>query len=218
LAAGDVLTMPPRPRLRSALVVLLLTSAFALPLPQPQAYVPAQAATLEAPTAKEPTQSLVRRPGAQPRPFVRRPRSLPHLAIPSIGVDTALVGLGLTADGSLAVPAGGFPAGWYTGGPTPGERGPAVITGHVDWRGPAVFFRLRELTPGAAISITDGDGGTTAFRVSRVLRVSKQAFPTAQVYGDLDHPGLRLVTCGGAFNAERHSYDDNIIVFADASG
>jgi len=41
-----------------------------------------------------------------------------------------------------------FPAGWYTGAPTPGELGPAIITGHVDWGGhPGVFFNLRNLNP-----------------------------------------------------------------------
>ncbi len=35
------------------------------------------------------------------------------------------------------------------------------------------------------------------------------------MYGDLDHAGLRLITCGGVLNRLAHSYDDNIIVFAD---
>ncbi len=188
-------------------MVVILTAALPLPRAGAAAQAAAVGVTVGVAAVAEPAHSLF-----------PRPRSTPRLTIPSIGVDTTLVGLGLAVDGSLAVPAGGFPAGWYTGGPTPGEPGPAVITGHVDWHGPGVFFRLRELRPGAAISVTGSDGGTTAFRVSRVLRVSKQSFPTSQVYGDLDHPGLRLVTCGGTFNRGRHSYNDNVIVFADASG
>jgi sortase (surface protein transpeptidase) len=51
-------------------------------------------------------------------------------------------------------------AGWFTGGPMPGQLGPAVIAGHVDSRtGPAVFHRLRDLRPGDQIRVRDGAGG-----------------------------------------------------------
>ncbi|WP_207841596.1 class F sortase [Williamsia soli] len=61
--------------------------------------------------------------------------------IPSIGVDSTLMGLELDQTGAMQVPPAGFPAGWYTGAPSPGEDGPAVIAGHVDWDGePGVFF------------------------------------------------------------------------------
>ncbi|HUX71136.1 MAG TPA: class F sortase, partial [Cellulomonadaceae bacterium] len=67
-------------------------------------------------------------------------RSAPvRLQIPAIGVDSSLMALGLNSDGTMQVPPSGFPAGWYTGAPTPGEIGPAIIAGHVDWNGPAVF-------------------------------------------------------------------------------
>ena len=76
-------------------------------------------------------------------------RSAPvRVHIPAIGVDSTLMQLGLQADGSLQVPPSGFPAGWYTGAPTPGELGPAILAGHVDWGGqPGVFSRLRDLNP-----------------------------------------------------------------------
>ena len=139
-----------------------------------------------------------------------------RLQIPSIGVDAALIDLGLQADGTLEVPPGGFPAGWYTGSPTPGELGPAIIAGHVDWAGqPGVFYDLRDLTPGDEIAINRQDGSTAAFRVTRIERFAKDRFPTEAVYGDLDHAGLRLITCGGAFDRQARSYVDNIVVFAE---
>lgn len=138
------------------------------------------------------------------------------LQIPSIGVDSELVDLGLQTDGTLEVPAEGFPAGWYTGAPTPGELGPAIIAGHVDWAGqPGVFFELRELSPGADIAVTRQDGSTARFRVTRVEQFAKEAFPTQAVYGDLDHAGLRLITCGGSFDPQMRSYVDNLVVFAE---
>jgi sortase (surface protein transpeptidase) len=143
-------------------------------------------------------------------------RSTPvRLRIPDIGVDSRLMDLGLRADGSLQVPPSGFPAGWYTGGPTPGELGPAVVAGHVDWKGPGVFVNLHKLKPGELVVISRADGSQPTFRVSRVARYPKDQFPTALVYGDLDHAGLRLITCGGSFNSRTGHYEDNVVVFAD---
>jgi sortase (surface protein transpeptidase) len=107
-------------------------------------------------------------------------------------------------------------AGWYTGSPTPGELGPAVIAGHVDWGGrPGVFYRLRDVHPGDEISVLRANSTVAVFRVSRVEQFPKDAFPTDVVYGDIDHAGLRLITCGGSFDSRERSYDDNIVVFAE---
>jgi sortase (surface protein transpeptidase) len=124
--------------------------------------------------------------------------------------------LGLDAEGSLEVPPDGFPAGWFTGAPTPGETGPAVVAGHVDWAGsPGVFADLNQLAVGDDITVDRQDGSSAVFRVSAVQRVGKDAFPTAAVYGDLDHAGLRLITCGGEFDRSVGHYRDNVVVFAD---
>jgi len=143
-------------------------------------------------------------------------RSLPvRLQIAAIGVDSALMHLGLQADGSLQVPPGGFPAGWYTGGPTPGELGPAIIAGHIDMNGPGVFFRLRDLLPGDHVTITRADGSKPVFRVTRVSQFPKDRFPASLVYGNIDRAGLRLITCGGSYNSRTGHYEDNLVAFAD---
>jgi LPXTG-site transpeptidase (sortase) family protein len=118
-------------------------------------------------------------------------------------------------DGSLEVPPAGFPAGWFTGAPTPGELGPAVIAGHVHWideRG--VFWRLEELRRNDVVSVTRRDGSIMRFRVTASKTFSKDHFPTSRVYGDIDHAGLRLITCGG-YDARSRSYEENIVVFAE---
>lgn len=139
-----------------------------------------------------------------------------RLLVPDIGVDTDLMELGLQADGSLEVPPTGFPAGWFTGAPMPGAIGPAVMAGHVDWAGePGVFYDLRELEPADRITVARADGSSVVFAVTSVEQFAKDAFPTDAVYGDLDHPGLRLITCGGSFDPGERSYSDNIVVFAD---
>jgi LPXTG-site transpeptidase (sortase) family protein len=143
-------------------------------------------------------------------------RSVPtRVVIPAIKVDSALLALGLQQDGSLEVPSTGFPAGWFTGAPTPGELGPAIIAGHVHWQGRwGVFRRLGTLERGDTIVVDRSDGSVATFRVTRTEQVSKAAFPTKQVYGNIAHAGLRLMTCGGLDPATR-TYEASVIVFAD---
>jgi hypothetical protein len=146
-------------------------------------------------------------------------RSVPvRLDIPAIGVHTGLIRLGLRRDGTMAVPplSRDAPAGWYQHSVTPGEVGPAVILGHVDSArsGPAVFYRLGRLRSGDRITVRRADGSTADFTVTAAARYAKKHFPTADVYGGLPYPGLRLITCGGRFDRSRGSYRDNVIVFA----
>jgi hypothetical protein len=141
------------------------------------------------------------------------------LEIPAIEVHSSLLRLRLNPDGTVEVPPLDSPdAGWYENSPTPGERGPAVILGHVDSArtGPGVFFDLRAVLPGDGITVGRADGTSASFRVDRVAEYPKTAFPTAAVYGDIDHAGLRLITCGGAFDRSARSYEDNIVVYASA--
>jgi sortase (surface protein transpeptidase) len=153
------------------------------------------------------------------------PTALPEakptrLLIPAIDVDTtAVIELGLNPDRSLEVPPDATTVGWYTRAPTPGERGPAVLAAHVDWKGQeGAFFDLHEMKPGDEIIVERADGRTARFAVRRVERHPKDQFPTTQVYGAVDTPQLRLITCGGDFNNATRSYRDNIIVFADMVG
>lgn len=140
------------------------------------------------------------------------------LDIPSIDVHSSLQHLGQAADGSLEVPEGERynDAAWYRYSPSPGSMGPAVLLGHVDSaaQGPSVFFRLGELTKGDRVSVERADGSVAVFEVDEVRRYPKDDFPTETVYGDIDHAGLRILTCGGAFDESAGHYVDNIVVFA----
>jgi hypothetical protein len=137
------------------------------------------------------------------------------VSIPSIGVRSMLVDLGLDKAGALEVPQDPAKAGWFSGGASPGALGPAVIAGHVTWDGaPAVFHRLGTMRRGDQVIVTREDGTAAVFTVSRVARFSKSRFPSRAVYGTIDHAGLRLITCGGTYDAARKTYLDNVIVFA----
>lgn len=148
------------------------------------------------------------KPSSTPRPA--------RIEIPSIEVASDLDLLDLADDGAIEPPPRWETPGWYRGGARPGQRGPAVILGHVDsTTGPAVFFRLDELAKGDEIHVVREDGSTARFAVRRSERYRKARFPTGEVYSPTPHPTLRLVTCTGEFDEKAGSYRDNLVVFAD---
>ncbi|MEU0052580.1 class F sortase [Streptomyces sp. NPDC006309] len=155
--------------------------------------------------------------GDAPRPLRR---SAPvRLRIPAIGVDTPLLSLGLAPDGTVQVPpvTAHDRAGWYRNSPTPGQRGPSVILGHVTVGsyGDGVFRHLDRLRTGERIVARLENGTQAEFAVTAIRTVAKAHFPTEDVYGNVDRPELRLITCGGP--RDGHGYRDNVIVFATVS-
>ncbi|MFR9675685.1 class F sortase [Streptomyces sp. TR02-1] len=158
-------------------------------------------------------------PGAVPLPRAHPPLapSRPgRVSVPSVGIDAALVTVGLGPDGQLGVPpaARSHRAGWYGGAVTPGERGTAVLVGHVDdASGPAVFFRLGAVRPGAEVAVVRADGRRAVFTVYAVESHRKDAFPGERVYRDTPRAELRMLTCGGGYT-EDTGYQANVVVFA----
>jgi len=130
-------------------------------------------------------------------------------------VRTQLITLGLTTTGELQVPSSTSVAGWYTGSPRPGAIGSSIIVGHIDSRRePGVFYRLSELAAGDKIYVKRADGTLIEFRVASVQTYRKDRFPTENVYGPVPDAELRLITCGGAFDAATGHYLSNIVVYA----
>lgn len=197
------------------IVVLALTGAtcVAVVVTQQQRPEPALSAPSAPPVAPPPSPDPVVAPAVLPD-------SLPlSLAIPAIGVQTPLLALGLSSDGTLEVPPPGpdyDKAGWYRHSPTPGALGPAVLAGHIDSAadGPSVFFQLDELRVGDQVQVARVDGSVAVFAVDEVQRFRKAEFPTELVYGNTDHAALRLITCGGPFDRSSGHYLDNIVVLA----
>ena len=153
------------------------------------------------------------------RGLVLAPAKPVSLTIASIGVSSAVNTVGLAADGSVDVPQPGphyDEAAWFTGSPTPGQLGPAVIEGHVDSAsaGPSVFYRLGAVHIGDTVDVARADGSTARFAVTAVRSFPKDKFPTSLVYGDTAQAALRIVTCGGTFDTKTGHYRNNVVVFA----
>jgi len=156
-------------------------------------------------------------PGAWSRPPASStpPADPVRVEIPAVDAASTLVPLNLDANGALDVPTTAKQAGWYAGGVKPGAPGPAVIVGHIDYRGePGVFQHLAELHMGDEVWVATADATVLRFEVYAVERYDKADFDTEGVYGDTPGPELRLITCGGAFDRVTRHYTDNVVVFA----
>jgi hypothetical protein len=156
-------------------------------------------------------------PGGAKGPSVHQ--SLPvSVAIPTIGVQSKLLHLGRNSDGTMEVPnlvTNANEAAWYKYSVTPGQIGTAVIEGHLDsYQGPAVFFRLGALRPGNRINVTLADGITAVFRVTGVREYPKDEYPANTIYAPANYAALRLITCGGGFDAATGHYLSSVVVFA----
>lgn len=120
------------------------------------------------------------------------------------------------ATGELVVPPDPATVVWWAGGARPGDpTGSVTMAGHVDYNGVAgALFNLRSLPVGSAVTVTGANGRTHAYVVTARRQVRKASLDQLNVFTTGGPPQLVLLTCGGAFDTERRSYDDNVIVIA----
>lgn len=136
------------------------------------------------------------------------------LTIPALGVHAPIERLGVDSNQRLEVPSDPAAAGWYEESSAPGAAGAAVIAGHVTWKQePAVFFDLGALRPGQRVHLRRADGRTAVFAITEIQDYPKEDFPTARVYRPVNRPVLRLITCGGHYDADQDSYSANVVAY-----
>ncbi|MCF4136000.1 class F sortase [Streptomyces sp. Tue 6430] len=168
---------------------------------------PASAAAADARAAEDTLGKTVRA-----LPFAEPDR----VRIPAIRVDAPVMQVGLDTDGWVGAPPPEDPnlAGWFTGAVSPGEKGTAVVVGHVDnLQGPAVFYGLGALKKGNHVEVSRRDGKTAVFEIYGVEVFEKNNFPGDRVYASKGAPELRVITCGGGFS-KANGYDGNVVAFA----
>ncbi|WAU83681.1 class F sortase [Streptomyces sp. Qhu-G9] len=139
-----------------------------------------------------------------------------RIRIPAIRVDAPAVPVGLDMEGWVDAPPPEDPnlAGWFSGAVSPGEKGTAVVVGHVDnSQGPAVFYGLGALKKGNRVEVGRKDGKTAVFEIYGIEVFEKNNFPGDRVYGNSGTPELRVITCGGGFS-KQNGYDGNVVAFA----
>lgn len=140
-----------------------------------------------------------------------------RLKIPKINVDTDLEYVGLTSRGAVGVPKNPSRAAWYNLGPRPGEKGNAVITGHINWYYgvTGVFAELHHLKPGDKITVQDDTGAVTDFVVRKSQSYNASANAVDVFISNDKKSHLNLITCEGVWNKYSKSYSKRLVVFAD---
>ncbi|MFC9464878.1 sortase domain-containing protein, partial [Streptomyces coelicoflavus] len=147
------------------------------------------------------------RAGLPPSPPTR-------ITVPGVGLEAAVDRVALEESGAIALPQDPDHAGWYTGSPTPGQNGNAILVGHVDSRdGPAAFYRLGAVKKGDHIEVNRQDGRTTTYEVDSISIWPQNDFPSQHVYGPTTGPRITLITCAD-WDDERKTYTSNLVVTA----
>jgi sortase (surface protein transpeptidase) len=146
-----------------------------------------------------------------------------RLIIPKLSIDAGFQYTGFESDGTMAVPTNIYDAGWFTDSVRPGEKGVAIVTGHVaQVRGGVVtklgvFNDLHALQPGDRLSVVNDQGKSIAF-VVREVRSYDPAADATDVFTSSDGGAhLNLITCEGTWNPSQVSYSQRLVVFTDAA-
>lgn len=190
-----------------------------------------EADATQSPSPVEPTPSPAPRPSPTTAPspvplasgniedvVAAQPPGPTTISLPSIGVEAAVVPVGIDPDGLMTVPEDVSTVGWYEFGPSPAAReGSAVLAGHVDDRvqGRGAFFDLRAVEIGDAVTVTDEDGETTTWTVTGRRTFDKASLPVDDLYRRDGPRRLVLITCGGDFDRAARSYESNVVVVAE---
>src|SRR5713226_380231 len=140
-----------------------------------------------------------------------------RLLIPAIGVNALIETVGVTPSGDLAVPAHNpwEDVGWYASGPHLGERGSAVIDGHLDRPGgsPAVFWHLRDLQVGNLVMVVNTGEQTLRFRVIQIAAYEPANAPLRQIFRNNSGKFLNLITCAGTWIPSIHQTTLRLVVY-----
>ncbi len=140
-----------------------------------------------------------------------------RLIIPAIAINAPVEWVGTQSNADLAIPTQNpwEDVGWYYLGPHPGERGSAVIDGHLDRPGgfPAVFWRLRDLRVGNAVLVMNNTGKTLRFLVTRIALFTPQEAPIQDIFGNWGGTYLNLITCAGDWIPSQHQTNLRLVVY-----
>lgn len=139
-----------------------------------------------------------------------------RLLIPKLNVDTRIEYVSEDSQGIMASPVDPDNVAWYEPGIRPGEKGNAVIAGHVDSKdGPAIFYELNNLSPGDNISVATESGDAISFRVTGKATYPADNFPIHEVFGASAKKRLNLITCTGEFDSSAKQYADRLVIYSE---
>lgn len=140
-----------------------------------------------------------------------------RIKIPSLNVDAKVEWVGVDNAGNMDIPSDFNNTAWYSPGPKPGEKGSAVIDGHVDNpRGePAVFAKITGMLPGDIIQVFDENNKVYKFSVVKVEDYDLETIPLTKIFSREGPSMLNLITCAGVYDREKKMYNKRTVVYAN---
>ena len=138
-----------------------------------------------------------------------------QLRIPIISVNAKIQYIGIAKNGKMATPNNFTDVGWFQSGIVPGNKGSAVIDGHVDngLAFPAVFTSLEKLNIGNDIYIDTIGGNILHFQVTNIKNYDANA-ETAEIFNQNDGNYIKLITCAGVWSILHRTHDQRLVVTA----
>lgn len=138
------------------------------------------------------------------------------LEIPAVHLKTKVEPVGIEESGRMGVPKLFDRVGILSPWTKPGEKGNAVIAGHVDhYTGPAVFYPLKKLKSGDEVIVSDSSGKKLTYVVKKVEAYKTEEAPLETIFGKADQPKLNLITCTGRFDKKRQEHAKRLVVFTE---
>jgi LPXTG-site transpeptidase (sortase) family protein len=138
-----------------------------------------------------------------------------RLVIPRLGVTAPIENKGIDSHNQMEAPDRPFDVAWYPFTAKPGSGGNAVFAGHKDFAGvgPAVFWRLAELSAGDTIQVVGADQKQLTYRVTATSDYTLSTIPMASVLSQAGGDQLTLITCAGSYSRSA-GYDHRLVVRA----
>ncbi len=139
-----------------------------------------------------------------------------QLRIPLIKVDAKIQYVGIAKNEKMATPNNFTDVGWFQNGVIPGDKGSAVIDGHVDngLAFPAVFADLNKLKIGDDIYVDTIGGNALHFKVINIKNYDAEA-KTNEIFDQNDGNYLKLITCAGVWSILHHTHNQRLVVTAE---
>jgi sortase A len=140
-----------------------------------------------------------------------------RLIIPALDIDATVQHVGVTSGGAMATPRNFHDVAWYKHGTIPGEKGSAVIVGHVDnaFGLAGVFKNLGKLTIGDDVYVLTKDGTRLHFVVTASHLYKYKEVPVEEIFNDTEGVKVRLITCAGNWIRSEKTYDTRLVITAE---
>ncbi|MCD9025296.1 class F sortase [Cohnella sp. NL03-T5] len=137
-----------------------------------------------------------------------------RLYIPLIDLHATVEPVGVANNGQMGIPRSTERVGYLSNGVLPGSVGNAVMDGHVDnYKGPAVFFRLRKLGKGDKVIVKNEKGYAITFIVDSIGVYKTSEAPIDKIFGPANEPRLNLITCTGKYSRKKREHEARLVIF-----